>query len=198
MDYQHCPACEEEYVTGVAACAECGGPLCPGPLARFAPSAGTPAVAPAADADELLERLPGLQADHAVRALLLEGISCRVECRGLTKTYAPGSPPAEPFAVSLTVALYVPRAQRDAAREVLSSLGHDDLIGDQWSAPEDGGTPDDDVIEAQPAVAREPESDASPPADFDAAGAPAAEGTGLRTVLLIVAALVALLFLFGP
>src|SRR5690242_21700231 len=114
-ELQHCPACDEEYVAGVATCVECGGPLQPGPLARLEQRARTLTRADAsADAGggtprpmRLLAEIPGLQADHAVRALLLEGIACRVECQGVGKTYEPDQPPAEPFAITLPVSIYV-------------------------------------------------------------------------------------------
>jgi hypothetical protein len=73
---------------------------------RAAPS--KPAAATSTGAfDAVLAQLPGIQADRAVRALLLEEIACFVECQGLTKTYKPGTPPTEPFAVTLPVTVHV-------------------------------------------------------------------------------------------
>jgi len=198
-DLQHCPACQEEYVAGVAACVECGGALQPGALDRTRPRArsahaGQLAGDPgAASPDRLLARLAGAQADLAVRALLLEGIDCRVECAGIVKTYAAGAPPAEPFAVTLPVTVYVGESQHDTAQEILASLSSEDVIGDQWSAAE---------LEAEPASAEEGDAGDAPAGDQPASDepipdAPVAEGTSLRTVLLIVIAAIVLLFLFG-
>jgi hypothetical protein len=193
-ELQHCPACDEEYVAGVAACVDCGGPLTPGPLARLEARARRSDAAPAAPAthlDRLLLRLPGAQADQAVRALLLEGIACRVECGSLGKTYTADRPPEEPFAVNLPVAVYVDAAHEDAAHEVVTSLEDDDLIGEQWS---DADEPDPGR-EANAEVAAEDGTSA----DSDAAveGAIEPEGTSLRTAVLIVVIIVVLLFLFG-
>jgi hypothetical protein len=195
---QHCPACDEEYVAGVAACVECGGALQPGPLQRLEHRArdiaGTgPGDATASSPTRLLTRIAGLEADHAVRALLLEGIACRVDCQGLARTYQPGQPPAEPFAVTLPVSIYVDEAQLDAAQDVLSSFESHDLIGDQWS---DEGTVDaaaDLDALAEPVADREPSEPVEALPDVE----PAAESTSLRTVALIVIVAIVLLFLFG-
>ena len=197
-ELQHCPECQEEYVAGVTACVECGGALHPGPLERLPKSARRADAARPVPEDgteqsyRLLARMPGVQADHAVRTLLLEEITCRVECQGIVKTYAPGAPPAEPFAVTLPVSVYVMDAQHDSAQEILSSLSSDDVIGDQWSAVEDADA-DSAIGEDEPLA----DADAEPAADDPPAGEPVAESTSLRTVLLIVVAAIVLLFLFG-
>ncbi|MFN8643772.1 MAG: hypothetical protein U0802_19725 [Candidatus Binatia bacterium] len=195
---QHCPTCQTEYVAGIAACADCGGRLAPGPLERYAatPARGTTRTggeaAPAAAAafDAMLAQLPGLQADHAVKALLLEEIPCFVECQGLTKTYQPGSPPAEPFAVTLPVTVRVRSADLETAREIVASLDGDDLIGEQWS--------DEEIAEAAESAA----APAGVPFDDGGAGdpateAPVAQGTSMVTAVVIFVVVVGLLFLFG-
>lgn len=200
-DLQHCPACQEEYVAGVASCVECGAALQPGPLERLEQRArrggGSDATAPgAARPDRRRAQMPGLQADHAMRALLLEGITCGVWCEGVEKVYAPGHPPAEPFAVTLPVTVYVTDAQYEAAEEVLASLQHDDVIGEQWSATEVDAE-NEAIVEAGPAA--EP-ADYSEPARADepaAADGPSPESTSLRTIVLIVLAAIVLLFVFG-
>jgi hypothetical protein len=193
-DVQHCPACDEEYVSGIPACVDCGGPLTPGPLPRFEAPATRPADAGGAAArgalDRLLARLPGKQADQAVRALLLENIACRVLCEGLEKTYTPERPPAEPFAVSLPVEVYVAAQQHDAAQDVLTSLEQEDLIGEQWSDVE--GEPH----ALEPPVAAGASAD-EPGEDQYADAAPEPQGTSLVTAVLVVAVVLALLFLFG-
>ncbi|MBX3026600.1 hypothetical protein KF840_16970 [bacterium] len=195
---QHCPTCQTEYVAGIAACADCGGPLAPGPLDRYAAPRGADAPAASASApaggfDAVLARLPGLRADHAVRALLLEEIPCFVECEGLTKTYHPGTPPAEPFAVTLPVTVHVRGADLDTAREVLDSLASEDLIGDQWS--------DEEIAEAAAAaspIAGGPfEEPASAIADDPTAGAPQPQSTSMVAVALVVVVVIGLLLLFG-
>jgi hypothetical protein len=195
---QHCPACDEEYVASVTACVECGGPLQPGPLERLerrardvGAGAGRGETA-ASTPSRLLTRIAGLQADHAVRALLLEGIACRVDCQGLARTYQPGQPPAEPFAVTLPVSIYVDEAQLDAAQDVLSSFEAGDLIGDQWS--DEPAEPAGDIETfAEPIADREPAEPVEAIPDVE----PVSESTSLRTVVLIVVAAIVLLFLFG-
>lgn len=201
-DLQHCPDCQEEYVAGVAACVECGGALQPGPLSRFTARSRTGGgadaaalgAAGAARPDRWLAELPGLQADQAVRALLFEGITCGVVCEGVAKVYAPGQPPAQPFAVTLPVTVYVTGAQYEGAQEILASLQHDDVIGDQWS--EAAVAENEAVVEVGAADAAED----GEPARADepaAADAPTPESTSLRTIVLIVLAAVVLLFVFG-
>lgn len=190
---QHCPDCEEEYVAGVAACVECGGPLQSGPLLRFAAgatSAATEGTATAAPLDRLLVELPGLQADHAARALLAENIAVRLMCQGSVKDYAPGQQPSEPFAVTLPVSVYVAAAHLDTAQEVLASFQHDggDVIGDQWSEVETEEPITDDGAASTEPVA---DSDSVPPTE------PAAESTSLRTVMLLIVAGIVLFLLFA-
>lgn len=198
-DPQHCPTCQSEYVAGIAACADCGGPLVPGPLQRYAapPPDATSGAMPASAAafDAVLAQLPGLQADHAVKALLLEDIPCFVECEGLTKTYQPGSPPTEPFAVTLPVTVTVRHADLDSAREILASLDSDDLIGEQWSDEELA-----EAAESEAALAARPvgAGEHVRAGDEDPeAGAPQAQGTSMTTAIVILAVAVGLLFLFG-
>lgn len=200
-DPQHCPTCQTEYVAGISACADCGGPLTPGPLGRYAgaaaaaATAGTAAAAATGAFDAVLAQLPGIQADRAVRALLLEEIPCFVECQGLTKTYQPGSPPTEPFAVTLPVTVHVRHADLETAREAIDSLESEDLIGEQWS--------DEEIAEAAEAAAVpagvpfDDGTHASPAADDPNAGAPEAQSTSMVSVVVIVAVVLALLFLFG-
>lgn len=195
---QHCPTCQTEYVAGIAACADCGGPLAPGPLGRYtaprgAAAAAASAAAPTGDFDTVLARLPGLRADHAVRALLLEEIPCFVECEGLTKTYQPGSPPTEPFAVTLPVTVHVRGADLDTAREVLDSLESEDLIGDQWSDEEIAAAAE----AASPSAGAPVDQPASATEDDPAAGAPQPQSTSMVAVMLVVVVVIGLLLLFG-
>jgi hypothetical protein len=205
-DLQHCAACEEEYVAGVAACVECGKPLQAGPL----PRRGTPAApgaSPDRPLDRLLAELPGVQADQMVRALLLEEIACRVECEGVTKVYRPGQPPNEPFAVTLPVTVYVDDATHASAQEIMQSLAHEDVIGDQWSTAPAETEDEADTLDAEAEQDAPVESSAASTFEDDhfadaAAGEPTlseptAESTSLRTVVLIVLAGIALLFLFA-
>jgi hypothetical protein len=200
-DPQHCPTCQTEYVAGIAACADCGGPLTPGPLGRYAggatasraATAGAPAATGAFDA--VLTQLPGAQADRAVRALLLEEIPCFVECEGLTKIYQPGSPPTEPFAVTLPVTVHVRHGDLETAREVIDSLDSEDLIGEQWSDEEIA-----EAAEAAAAPAGVPFDDGEPPlpsVDDPHAGAPEPQRTSMVGVVLIVVVVLGLLLLFG-
>lgn len=186
---QHCPSCETEYVAGIAACADCGGPLSPGPLESMVAAApAAPPTAAGAAFDTVLATLPGLQAHHAVQALLLENVPCFLECQGLTKTYQPGSPPNEPLAVTLPVTVRVRAADFDNAREILDSMEADDLIGEQWSEGES--------VEAAPAADDDEAADvARTPEAGD--GAPQPQGTSMLTAAVVVAVVVGLLFLFG-
>lgn len=205
---QHCAACNEEYVAGVAACVECGQPLQAGPLPRGAMPATTAATeSAAAPLDRLLTELPGLQADQMVRALLLEEIACRVECQGVEKIYRPGQPLSEAFAVTLPVTVYVGDAQHDSAHEILQSLAQEDVIGDQWSvAPAEtdseadtlGAEAEQDTPVEPSAVSKfEHDHYANVPDAEPALSEPIAESTSLRTVVLIVLAGLVLLFLFA-
>ena len=229
-DLQHCAACREEYVAGVAACVECGQPLQAGPLPRgSSPARGVVArrddaaggdddAAPARSdppLDRLLAELPGLQADQTVRALLLEGIACRVECEGIRKVYRAGQPPTEAFAVTLPVSIYVGDATYESAQEIAQSLAQEDVIGDQWSATPAEDEPAADAIDAEADVDAETEADVDAADESSAASkfaydhfagapdsqpplsGPVAEGTALRTVVLIVLAGIALLVLFA-
>lgn len=205
-DFQHCPDCDEEYVAGIPSCAECGKPLVAGPLPHFErggrASAAAPTVAGDAAGDEVfLVELPGLDAHEAVQALLLERIPCRATCQGLEKSYSPERPPQGPLATSLAVSLHVGSAHLEAAHEIIESLRGGDLIGELWSeAPHPDQAPDDadDRDTAVPSASRilaAPQGDAGPPADAPLQ----AQGTGGRTVLLLVAVaiIVALVLAFG-
>lgn len=200
-DLQHCDACQEEYIAGVAACVECGGALTPGPLergatrARPADGSAEAATGGAGRPDRLLAQMPGMEADHAVRALLLEEIRCRVECQGIDKVYTPGRPPDQPFAVTLPVTVYVDEAQHDAAQEILASLQEGDVIGEQWSdAPVDA---DHEVVDEEDQQVEVAAEDADQPADEPVDDAPAPQSTTLRTVVLLVIVGIVLLFVFG-
>ena len=196
-ELQHCPECDEEYVAGVAACVECGGALQPGPLARLEArhaerrTAPPPSSDPSTD-EELIAELPGQQADHVVRMLLLESIPCRVVCQGIEKRYLPGHPPAEPFAMTLPVTIFVAAAQRQAAEDILNSFEHEDVIGEQWDSE-----PEIPRVEAEPA--EESDSYEALPMVDDAAipEPPQPTGTSLRAIVIIVALGLVLLFLFA-
>ena len=162
-DLQHCSACREEYVAGVAACVECGGPLQPGPLDRLAERAahgqrhgsGGRRRRRRCDRIAASSSCPACKPTTRCARFLLEGITCGVECEGVTQVYAPGQPPAQPFAVTLPVTVYVADAQYEAAQEILASLQHDDMIGDQWSDASlevEGGAVVEDDATAEPAV----------------------------------------------
>jgi len=160
--FQHCPACDEEYVAGIVACVDCGAPL-PRLEGRAAAAGGADddeAPLPPGAPDALLVELPGRQAHEAVLALLQEGIICAVECDGAHKLYLPQQRPHEPFAVSRPVSVFVATAHLEAAGEVLASLQSEDLIGAQWAdtpPPEDGlDMADDDAAAAAAAEAPAP------------------------------------------
>ena len=198
-ELQHCPACQEEYVAGVAACVECGGALEPGPLDRSGGrkrGAGGATATGAPRPDRLLAELPGLDADLTARALLRENISCRVECQGAEKVYTPDRPPEQPFAVSLPVTLYVSETQLEAAQDILASLQHEDVIGEQWSEGESEEAGDRDTDDEVDVPVRLHDDDATEP-DPESSGEPAPESTSFRTIILIVLAVVVLLFVFG-
>lgn len=195
-ELQHCEGCQEEYVAGVAACVECGGTLQAGPLPRAGRSragVAASAAAGASDLDRLLVELPGLQADLAVRALLLEDIPVRVVCQKNSKVYAAGEKPTEPFAVTLPVSVFVSAAQLDMAQEILDSMQRDDVIGDQWSDPQSDTEGNPIAVESD-AASEEPEDDI---ADEARGAAPRSESTSLRAVVILVVAGLILLFMFG-
>ena len=187
---QHCPSCETEYVAGIAACADCGGPLSPGPLEHMAaaPPPESPGV-PTAAFDAVLATLPGLQAHHAVQALLLEKVPVVLECQGIVKTYQPGSPPNEPLAVTLPVTMRVRADDLEGAREILDSMAAEDLIGEQWS---EGDSVEADEPGDDPQAVEAREGGAAP------TGAPIQpEGRSMTSAIVVVVIVVVLLFLFG-
>jgi len=197
---QHCPTCQTEYIAGIAACADCGGPLSPGPLGRYTGEGAAPSKPAAATStgafDAVLAQLPGIQADRAVRALLLEEIACFVECQGLTKTYKPGTPPTEPFAVTLPVTVHVRHADLETARDVIASLDSEDLIGEQWSdeeiaeAAEAAGVPPEeiDLPDVEPQIGQMEDPDA---------GAPQAQGSSMIVVVVVAILVIGLLLVLG-
>lgn len=188
---QHCPSCETEYVAGIAACADCGGPLSPGPLEHMAapaPPPEPPGVQTAAF-DTVLATLPGLQAHHAVQALLLEQVPVVLECQGIVKTYQPGSPPNEALAVTLPVTMRVRADDLDGAREILDSMAAEDLIGEQWNEGE--AVEAEDPSDAPLAVTAR-QGEAAP------SGEPIQpEGRSMTSAIVVVVIVVVLLFLFG-
>jgi hypothetical protein len=189
-EFQHCPTCDEEYAASATACAECGAALTPGPLPRLehgSRAAGSAEPAAGATLDRLLTRMPGKQADHAVRALLLEAIPCRVECDGHEKTYTPERPPMEPFAISRPVAVYVAADQLDPAQAVLDSFTDGDLIGDQWNTASAETEIEIDATDAGADLDDTPS--ASEPIE--------PEGTSIGTALVVGAVIIALLLLFA-
>jgi hypothetical protein len=198
-DPQHCPTCQTEYVAGIAACAECGGPLTPGPLERYAAprtanaKAAAATAAPTGEFDAVLAQLPGAHADRAVRALLLEEIPCFVECKGLTKTYLPGAPPSEPFAVTLPVTVHVRRGDLDTAREIIDSLESDDLIGEQWSDEEIAAAAEAASPTAGVPFAEPPSATGEDPT----AGAPQPQRNSMVAVVVVVAVVIGFLLLLG-
>lgn len=197
---QHCPACDTEYVASARVCADCGGPLAAGPPPRYtgrtaaaqAPESASDSAAgapPAAAFDALLATLPGLQADRLVRMLLLEEVPCAIECDGVHKVYT--APPAQPYAVTLPVSVYVQRDDLDTAQEIAATLEADDLIGDQWS----DGAPAEEHREPVPSGTTPPD-DREPlaPAE-DAPAAPPLTATPIqpeRSPLLAVVIVVAI------
>jgi len=212
-DYQHCPDCEQEYVAGIAACVDCGKPLSPGPLARYAgggpalaaPAAGGGAASAASGpVDALLAELPGTEAHEAVVALLMERIPSRAECNGIEKSYTlDQASPSVPFAGSLPVRLYVAAEHRDAALEVIHSINQGDLIGEQWN---DSPHPDvaeiDAEYEALPVEATAEPAHAEPPRFADDAAEtslPPPPETRVSPLAMAAVAVivVALLYYFG-
>ncbi len=195
-ELQHCPECDEEYVAGIAACVECGGVLQPGPLPRLEARhaeqrAAQKTAVDAGSADRLIADLPGRQADHVVRLLLLDGIPCRVVCQGIEKRYLPGQPPAEPFAMTLPVQIFVAEAQRETAEDIVGSFEHEDVIGEQWDSEP---APPAEIERAEEAESYEalPMADDAPIPE-----PPQPTGTSLRAILIIAVIGLALLFFFA-
>ena len=191
-DVQHCRTCATEYVAGITICADCGAPLVPGPLPQDQSSTPDPEAAategpPRSDQppDSFLTELPGLQAEHTTKLLTLEGITCLLECQGFQQLRYPNREPNEPFAVTMSVSIYVPQADLEAAQEILGSFNRDDLIGDQWRTGEDA------VAVTADHPAQDDEHASTHTGDVTARRAKP-EGTFLRLVLLLVA--VGLLF----
>jgi len=196
---QHCLACRTEYVAGVTACADCGGPLEPGPLPEDLPAPADSAPgSPAREAltaeppDTLYATLPGAQAEFAAKALTMEGIGCLLECRGIRRLRLPGEEPTEPLATTLPVNIYLPGRRIAEAEQILGSLAGDDPVGGQWS---DGKAAPDS--ESEPAIENPMES---APAPLRPALQPAPlrqEGTGLRLLFLVGLAALLSLLMFG-
>ena len=140
--------------------------------------------------DTLLMTVPGLQAEHAAKALTMEGLTCLLECDGLKRLRQPGDEAPEPLAVTWPVRLYVHFTDLTEAKRILDSIAAPDVIGQQWSDADAGQRGKD--IRRQ---GRE-----MPTASVDRAdranpylSAPRAEGTTLRFVFLLAVALFLLL-----
>jgi hypothetical protein len=139
----------------------------------------------------MIAELPGQQADHVVRLLLLEGIPCRVVCQGIEKRYLPGQPPAEPFAMTLPVTIFVPDEQREAAADIVGSLEHEDLIGEQWDSEPAAASASERDEESESYEALPMVDDAPIPEP------PQPSGLSLRTVVIVAVIGLVLLLLFA-
>ena len=144
--------------------------------------------------DALVTTLPGQQADQLVRMLLLEHIPSAIECDGVRKVYT--EPPAQPYAVTLPVTVFVHAEDLEAAREIAASLESDDLIGDQWS----DGAPSEEHEEPFSPDMTALDSDEPPPAPIEEPAPPPVAAAPLQPerspliTLIIIAALALALY----
>ncbi len=134
-DFQHCESCHTEFVAGISACTDCGGPLAPGPLPEQ-PAKAHQATVTGEDEyhyNRLLARLPGAQADVVAKVLNLAGIPCLLECEDIRRLCLPDydHDHGEPLAVTLPVSIYVDAECEREAKDLLDSMWTD-VIGDQW------------------------------------------------------------------
>ncbi|MBI1818121.1 MAG: hypothetical protein HYR72_24335 [Deltaproteobacteria bacterium] len=190
---QHCPACRSEFIAGVAACTDCGGPLELGALPDLAAVTAGKSPIVYDSPDTLLTTLPGVRADLVVRALVMEGIACLLECEGQTKLCGPTDVSQGPFAVTLPVAIYVSGSRMEEAVAVVQSLDRADLVGVEWSEGDPVGLSAEFEGEAERDAANDDES------QLQYAG-PLAEDTTHRLIVLlaIVAAVLTVSWVFKP
>jgi len=132
----------------------------------------------------LLATMPGLQADLTASALTMEGITCLLECEGIRQLRQPERESPGALAATLPVDVYVAAGDLEKAREVVESVERGEIIGDQWQPTEAG-----EENRGQPAGQGMTEPARPGPAEFAEPFAPHAEGTTLRLLVLVAAAI---------
>jgi len=199
----HCGECRTEFVGGITACSDCGGPLQSGELPPHGPESLADSVAaamPAADTegeapeppDTLVATLPGEDAELVAKAMTMERITSLLECEGSQELRGPHEPPKPALARRRPVSIYVAHSRVDEARAIIESMTGTDLIGEQWreGAGHDGAVRDDagDDAALPGAVSDGVRTASSPPE------APRAEGAGRYVILLGLVTLLVGLF----
>jgi hypothetical protein len=191
----HCEGCRAEYVAGVPSCADCRGSLTPGALPRANPprEAARSEANPESEVvavDAFLLTAAGAQAEIFATALNMEGVTCLLECQGIRQWRRPSQKSGTALASTLPVSLYVARADQERAREVVTSLSSEDLVGEQWA--EDPSLQGDRFTDTEGGPERcEQAALARPALSNEAAPRPeSAAGRMLGVVALAVAAIV--------
>ncbi len=195
---QHCPKCVTEFVAGVRACSDCGGPLSSGPLPDPADEEAQPSEADDLAAlgdppDTLYATLPGQQADYVAQALATAGIASLLECDGIQQLNGPGIEHKGPLAVSFPVSVYVPGAQLQPVREIVQSITRAGEIVNPWTVAVDP-TDLEALVAGETGLDADDAEDRSSPSD-QPLSAPQPEGTTTRLLLLLALGVVLLLLM---
>jgi len=197
-DVTHCPNCRTEFVAGIAACSDCGGPLKSGELPRGRerlvdedplPTDAVPGAEYVPEPpDTLLGTFPGEHAELIAKSMALEGLASLLECDGVEQLRGPHEPPKAPLARKKPVHVYVAQARLADAQEIADSLAEADFIGDQWQDESAGeiDAEDDDDRTLDEAVYLRPAAE----------GVPSPEGTSIYLLVFAVITAIVAVFVF--
>lgn len=189
----YCEECWTEFVDTVQRCSDCGGPLVAGELPAVRSRveeavAGEVGAVDLAAIDSLITELRGEEAEHFAEVLRMEGVHSRLECGEFVRYRGPGQKPTGPISLTLPVRVFVAAAELDQARDILESLGQDDLVGDAWLEGAEAVELDDE----------DPELRSDRGTGHVAPTEIRAEGVSSRALLvLILAVAVGLIFMFA-
>jgi len=190
----YCEECWTEFVDTVPRCSDCGGPLQAGelpaarPLVEEAPDVAVAGAVDLSAIDSLIVELPGEDAEHYAEALRMEGVHSRLECGEFVRFRGPGQKPTGPISLRAPVRVFVATDDKEQARDILESVGQEDLVGDAWLEGVEAEEIDDGDAEPPPAA----ESAHDTPPEARAEGV----SSGAVVVLLLAVAL-GLIFLFA-
>jgi hypothetical protein len=139
--------------------------------------------------DSLIVELAGEEAEHYAEALRMEGVHSRLECGDFVRYRGPGQKPTGPISLRAPVRVFVATADLEQARDILESVGQEDLVGDAWLE----GVEAAEIDDADPELS--PDAGSAPPTTSTEMRAEGVSKGGLAALLLAVA--LGLIFLFA-